>query len=97
MSKKKITVLKLMQSIVAMLLRYLLTKEHHRFRSCSIIPSIIQGKRQLAKKAPRQGAQESAEATTDVYVQNHAAIIPLAQYVGWTQANFGLAFEISTV
>lgn len=68
MSKKKITVLKLMQSIVAMLLRYLLTKEHHRFRSCSIIPSIIQGKRQLAKRAPRQGAQESAEATTGVYV-----------------------------
>lgn len=67
MSKKKITVLKLMQSIVAILLRHLLTKEHHRFRYCSIIPSIIQGKRQLAKGALRQGAQESAEATTVVY------------------------------
>lgn len=64
--KKKITVLKLMQSVVVML-RHLLTKEHHRFRSCSIIPSIIQGKRQVAKRALRQGAQESAEATTVVY------------------------------
>lgn len=64
--KKKISVLKLTQSVVSILLRHSLTEEH-KFRSCSVIPSGIQAKRQLGKGGLRQGSQESAEATAVAY------------------------------
>lgn len=69
--EETVSVLKLIQGLGAVLLRKLLSKDYG-FRYSSIIPSVIQGKRQLAK-----GVQRLQGLCVHHQLQKHSAIHPI--------------------